>query len=425
MLSTQSLSQKITLHYALAVFILALLSTSVYLAFSYLIAKNQASAAVINISGQQRMLSQRAALFASQLVLAKVPSEQERIRQSLANTIETMALNHQTLTQGNDALNIAAEHSDAIKRLYFGDSYLDARVKKYLNHLQSLLELNRPQLSSRNHHYLYIERQFTPLLIDLDRVVFQYQLEGEANVALIGQAEQALWLITLFILMLEVKFIFRPMKREVQEALIERDAYETRLQEDVEKKTRALKKANQKLNKLSNTDALTGLRNRRSLEHKLKQFYRGYLSHHQSYTLAIIDLDHFKQLNDRYGHKCGDQVLQHISDTFMNGLTSEDIIARYGGEEFVVLMPNCGIHSAQHKIEQLLAQIKQQPLQCEKQSIYISFSAGLAEAKHTRSEDEYDIFKQADQALYRAKKQGREQVKLQEFEALTLNESLQ
>ncbi|MEA1989500.1 MAG: diguanylate cyclase, partial [Pseudomonadota bacterium] len=310
MLSNISLNHKITVRYLIAVAFIALLSTSSYLSFSYLLKNNETTAAIINISGKQRMLSQRTALFSKQLVSANSSVEIDEIKSQLAQTVDMMQTGHLALISGSTDLHIPQKHSQDIHDMYFGELQMDKRVTAYIEAIQKLLSSPVNRLNTEHPDYLYINNHFNPLLVDLNNIVTQYQKEGEESVRTIQKMEFFLWLLTLFILLLEIQLIFRPMNKQVLKALEERETYEKRLEKEIKKQTKKLVAANIQLNKLSNTDPLTGLRNRRGLESKLHKHHRLYTENKNDYSLAIIDLDFFKNLNDTYGHDCGDTVLK-------------------------------------------------------------------------------------------------------------------
>ena len=411
MLSNISLNHKITIRYLIAIAFIALLSTSSYLSFSYLLKNNETTAAIINISGKQRMLSQRTALFTKQLVSENTSEKIEEIKSQLTQTVEMMQIGHLALISGSTDLQIPQNHSKEIHDMYFGELQMDKRIKAYISAIKQLLNSPVSTLNIEHPSYLYIDNHFNPLLVDLNNVVSQYQKEGEENVRTIQQMEFFLWLLTLLVLLLEILFIFRPMTKQVLEALNERETYEKRLEKEIKKQTKKLVEANIQLNKLSNTDPLTGLRNRRGLESKLHKFHRLYTENQKGYALAIIDLDLFKKLNDTYGHDCGDTVLKKIADTLMHHLNEDTIISRFGGEEFVLLFPNRDDLTAFRILEQLKENISRMEIKCEQELVKVTFSAGIASTDSFSNIESTELLRLADIALYQAKDAGRNQVK--------------
>lgn len=411
MLSNTSLNHKITIRYLIAIAFIALLSTSSYLSFSYLLKNNETTAAIINISGKQRMLSQRTALFTKQLVSTNSSVEIEDIKHELAQAIEMMQAGHLALISGSTDLQIPQNHSKEIHEMYFGELQMDKRVTTYIDAIHKLLSSPVNTLKTDHPDYIYIDKHFNPLLVDLNNVVSQYQKEGEESVRTIQKMEFFLWLLTLFVLLLEIQFIFRPMNKQVLDALDESETYEKRLEKEIKKQTKKLVEANIQLNKLSNTDPLTGLRNRRGLESKLHKHHRLYTENKKGYSLAIIDLDFFKKLNDAFGHDCGDQVLKKIADGLMHHLDEDTIVSRFGGEEFVLIFPNCDDLTALKILEKLKENISQMELKCEQELAKVTFSAVIASTESFSNIESTELLRLADIALYQAKDAGRNQIK--------------
>lgn len=152
------------------------------------------------------------------------------------------------------------------------------------------------------------------------------------------------------------------------------------------------------------TDALTGLSNRRVLEAYLKRALRQSERGQPSATLFLLDLDHFKALNDRYGHMAGDEVLRQVAQTLRRHAKGALLVARYGGEEFAILYPGSSEQVAE-RAEALRQAIGQAPLKLDGEPFRVTASGGLAEAAGSDSVTQW--IERADQALYAAKRQGR------------------
>ncbi|WP_255298620.1 diguanylate cyclase [Brevibacillus dissolubilis] len=161
-------------------------------------------------------------------------------------------------------------------------------------------------------------------------------------------------------------------------------------------------------------DALTGVFNRRYFDHQLQLELEKMERSPAVISLAFLDIDRFKRINDEYGHSIGDLVLQGLGHRLQQELRNHDLLARYGGEEFVVAFPNTSGEMALRIMERVLQKIRQEPIvQAEGESFYITFSAGVAEWTAGISMAEW--LQQADDAMYRAKQEGRNQVKLAEY----------
>ena len=177
-----------------------------------------------------------------------------------------------------------------------------------------------------------------------------------------------------------------------------------------------LKQAKEKLRYEASHDPLTGLYNRRHMIEQMHQGISQALRYQHPYTIMMFDLDHFKQVNDIYGHQAGDLVLSHMADVLRQNVRDADIPGRWGGEEFLVLLPHTELTGARAAAEQWLKQINQSAVALpDGRSITISFSAGIAMLD--TSADRKDIAQvverllhMADECMYAAKEQGRNRV---------------
>jgi len=166
-----------------------------------------------------------------------------------------------------------------------------------------------------------------------------------------------------------------------------------------------LKNQSDKLLYIALHDKLTGLYNRRYLQKvgdlKFARAYR----HKENLSVITCDIDHFKVVNDNYGHLVGDKVLQAVGKLFSKEKRFEDFAARYGGEEFVIVLEHCPLKSAEQKAQELRAELES--LTIEGISVTASFGVAQIDEKHKNFEN---LLKDADIALYRAKDSGRNKV---------------
>lgn len=162
----------------------------------------------------------------------------------------------------------------------------------------------------------------------------------------------------------------------------------------------------EKLRNQALRDPLTGLYNRRYMEDLLQRFVRLAERENREVSVVMVDLDHFKRLNDEHGHAFGDTVLRESAHALVSALRETDIVCRYGGEELVVILPDCNIERAADKAELLRQRIEALG---ETHKAAISASFGVASIPHT-SGGVADLLAAADVALYKAKQNGRNQV---------------
>lgn len=157
-------------------------------------------------------------------------------------------------------------------------------------------------------------------------------------------------------------------------------------------------------------DPLTGLPNRAAWSERLEHEIAQWQQHGNSLLLAMLDLDHFKRINDNYGHLAGDKVLKIIASVLRKRLRGTDFIARFGGEEFVLLVPNTPLAVGARLAETLRAAIEACPFHFKGERVTITVSMGMTAFKAGEHSDL--VLKRADQALYRAKNAGRNRVEL-------------
>lgn len=167
----------------------------------------------------------------------------------------------------------------------------------------------------------------------------------------------------------------------------------------------------ERIQQLAITDPLTGINNRRGFTLLAQQQFKHARRYHQPLCLLMVDLDHFKRINDQYGHPVGDQVLVAITRRLAEELREADLIGRYGGEEFVILLSNSSQEEGRKIARRLLESIREQAISTDAGEIQITISIGLAcEESSPKLEP---LIEEADQALYRAKQAGRDQIKTQ------------
>lgn len=182
------------------------------------------------------------------------------------------------------------------------------------------------------------------------------------------------------------------------------------LEETVVNRTKELEKANKKLKELVDKDPLTQLFNRRFAEHKFQEVREFCLRSEQAITVAILDLDFFKAVNDSYGHLAGDECLRQVSAQLSQHFKRDiDIIARYGGEEFILILPMSNALSIEHHLNEFKVKLSQIPIntpdRTEAFDITVSIGAITADANFDARLDKW--IKIADDNLYQAKAQGR------------------
>jgi diguanylate cyclase len=183
------------------------------------------------------------------------------------------------------------------------------------------------------------------------------------------------------------------------------------LESEVLNRTQDLRDANDKLLELAETDFLTGIRNRRSFFEQAETLFDLAVRQKQKLCFLLLDLDHFKLVNDTYGHEAGDVVLCKFANIVAQQLRKTDILGRVGGEEFAIYLPDTGLEGGQFFAGKILEMVANTVFEYGDKEIHLTVSIGLA----VRNDDDHDVsqlFKKADVKLYKAKENGRNRVEV-------------
>ncbi|WP_059420961.1 GGDEF domain-containing protein [Sulfuricella sp. T08] len=159
-------------------------------------------------------------------------------------------------------------------------------------------------------------------------------------------------------------------------------------------------------------DTLTGAQNRRGMDMALTREIARAKRNKTSLSMAMLDIDHFKRINDKHGHDAGDAMLVHLSTVIKSVMREADVLVRYGGEEFLIVLPDSDIRGANFVIDRLRQVIQKSPMIYEGKRIEATFSGGLAQLKP--DENGHSLLLRADKALYEAKQSGRNRFKIAE-----------
>jgi diguanylate cyclase (GGDEF)-like protein len=205
-------------------------------------------------------------------------------------------------------------------------------------------------------------------------------------------------------------YITKPLQRR---ELVARVGQAWRLRTETERRLELMQKlrqTNEELERLSALDGLTGLANRRRFDETMKIEWGRAARQREELAIIMLDLDHFKGYNDRYGHPEGDEALRRVAGVLRSVAgRSADLTARYGGEEFVVLLPGTGIEGAVTVAERIRSGVEALDLTIARTRVAakLTVSLGVAAAVPEPNTDAADLVATADRALYRAKREGR------------------
>ena len=176
-----------------------------------------------------------------------------------------------------------------------------------------------------------------------------------------------------------------------------------------------LKKQKEILEKLAAHDDLTGLLNRRSLNITLGHEFARCQRYHTDLALLVMDLDHFKKINDKHGHGFGDYVLKSFAGRLINSIREADFAFRFGGEDFIVLLPQADIRGAIIFAERFREQNSREEFVSPTEKAQVTVSIGVSSFRKYQPKMQNDLVALADKALYRAKENGRNRMEIVEF----------
>lgn len=158
---------------------------------------------------------------------------------------------------------------------------------------------------------------------------------------------------------------------------------------------------------VAHVDPLTFLPNRRTIIKDLQSEVLRAERYHSLFSISVVDIDHFKSINDNYGHPIGDEVLRHVALQLRDGIRHPDVVGRYGGEEFIILLPNSDKNATAAQAARLCRLIRSRNIRSKKRDVHVTISIGIAEFKN--GEDSWhSLLKRADNAMFEAKKRGRD-----------------
>ena len=219
--------------------------------------------------------------------------------------------------------------------------------------------------------------------------------------------------LEVFVILVMFVFYFKSTYEQKERAFAEKLSLESsftrRLEQEVKAKTAELDKARNDAERLARTDELTKLYNRRAFTEQAAHSIKKARESRQPLSLVMFDIDHFKRLNDSYGHDAGDKVLQKLAEHIQASIRGTDIAARMGGEEFTILLPDTSTEQALSIAEQLNESIGE--LKVHFNNLVLSITASFGVSEFLPNQDSFEsLFSRTDKALYRAKHLGRNRV---------------
>lgn len=206
-------------------------------------------------------------------------------------------------------------------------------------------------------------------------------------------------------------YIAKPINFKELEARVKSLLRIQALQQQLEERERQLSDANERLTVMSRTDGLTGLANRRFIEERLHEMWEHSQRLHEPLSIVMCDIDHFKRVNDEYGHQAGDAVLKQFAGTLVSAAREIDRVGRVGGEEFLLVLPGTVLDAAVTFAERVRENVAAHEFDIgDGRILHRTMSCGVAAFPHPAIASQHALVKAADDALYVAKETGRNRV---------------
>jgi len=211
----------------------------------------------------------------------------------------------------------------------------------------------------------------------------------------------------------EREFYRRAVKQEeeLSSRVLDQNLHLRKAYEEVAGLNRELERVNQELERVARFDVLSGLMNRMSLFDALNVEIERSMRSGLPLCGIMVDIDHFKEVNDTFGHPCGDKVIRALGAVFRQELRKYDYAGRYGGEEFFVALPNSSLNQASMFGERVRSNLEELSVDCEEGAVTISVSMGVAKFRRGESRDMW--ISRADRAMYVAKQKGRNRIEIE------------
>ena len=313
-----------------------------------------------------------------------------------------------------------------MKEVLLGEISLNTLLESYQTILSLLLD-NIAREKSASQDFLYALNDALTVVRDVvnsshNNNERSQQLKVQLNKEINLRVDNAGGIITDVEDVLALKTQLTIQLSSLRDALSRKEALESReqalLRKSIESMRKELNSITQEANcykeklfehqKLNLLDPLTQLANRTALEDRMDQEYRNHIRFKTPLWIAVTDIDHFKSVNDNFGHSTGDKTLQVIAMALKNSLRESEFVARYGGEEFVLILPDITQDHISTLLNRVREKVKNIPFKFKNQRITVTLSIGAAQVMDNETMEE--AFERADAALYKAKNNGRDRV---------------
>ena len=382
-------AKMLTHAYILALSIIAVLTIIGHMMTGHITHKQKEGSEIAYAISRQRALTQEVMIHAAEYYKTQAQLD----RDFLTQTINEMEAGHAALIKTiKQRKGINGTISDALLNVYFNEPFtLDKQTVGFIDLVRQFAGMQTDAESQKHIDALKLlmTRKSGPMIRTLDMALDNYQTEVLGETEKFSYMQMWSMIFVLIVLLMEAFFIFRPLVRRIHQY-------------------------NQMLLRHAMEDHLTGLNNRRAFVNRASSELKRADRDHSQSIVVLSDLDRFKSINDTYGHKAGDLVLQHYAGILKEMLRSGDVIGRIGGEEFAILLPRTDDKQGFMTIDRLRDRVASTPCtylddKGVEQSLSYTASFGLV-AVVDQGRDIDELLAAADIGLYQAKESGRNRV---------------
>jgi len=382
-------TRALTFRYLLALSLIAALAVGGFLILQTTIRTHEASSSIITMTGRQSTLVQEVVATARHLVESSDPAARGADRATLFEAAHAIERAHRRLTDPSSPLGEPVTTSAAVRALYFDPPIeLDRKIRGFLQEAFQLARTRDADLRAGHPTLRRLQSAEGGLLISLGALVDQLEADARASVRRSRTLETGLLLSTLLMLGLEALFIFRPIVRRIW------------------REGAKLIDSREKLFELAHYDPLTRLPNRTLFQLRLEMALAQARRDGSLTAVLQLDLDHFKDINDTFGHAAGDHLLKEVAARLQSLLRGTDTVARIGGDEFAIILTSQRTPHQVGRLAEKIVQAARDPVSWQQSELHVGASIGITLCP-SDDEDPEQLLKNADLALYQAKASGR------------------
>ena len=363
--------------------LIALLITASIIIIDYIAAEEAYMVEAHDIGGRQRMLSERTVHLLLEFAVEIDQDTRNQIVNLIEDSLQKFEKTHKLLIRGRLSDDEKVIFSESIDDIFFGEpEYLDIKARIFIYNTREVLARKWfPELISS--YYLKQLREATKQVLhnSLDVLADQYTRNSKSRITRLRVTVAILLGGIVVVLCVVGALVFNPMFKRI-------GAQE------------------QELHKMAFIDPLANCRNRRSFLVNADTAFEHSRRYQHTFAILYIDIDHFKDINDTYGHAIGDKTIKQMTQICQNNIRDSDILGRIGGDEFGVILQECSLEFAIQTAEKLRQRISDHIISTDVGIIKFSISIGAATIIDG-DKDIDDILKRADKYLYKAKRTGR------------------